>query len=88
MRLCGLALAPFWAGPDTVKIDEIVLDGLYFYGDLTFSNIREIADNASGGDSAKKDADDAEKKGGKKVEIGRVLSGAGAKVPMTGILVS
>jgi len=35
---------------DTVKIDEIVVDGLYFYGDLTFSNIREIADNAAGGD--------------------------------------
>ena len=64
---------------DTVKIDEIVLDGLYFYGDLTFSNIREIADNASGGDSEKKDADDTEKKGGKKVEIGRVLV-TGAKI--------
>ena len=77
---------------DTVKIDEIVVDGLYFYGDLTFSNIREIADNAGGGDRDSKEPekpaeeskagetkDGEAAKGGKKVQIGRVFI-TGAKI--------
>ena len=71
---------------DTVRIDEIKIDGLYLYGDLSFSNLREIASNAFGEDEdaekgkqkdAKKDAEDSE--GGKKVEIG-LVSITGAKI--------
>jgi hypothetical protein len=71
---------------DTVKIKEIVIDGLYFYGDLTFSNIREIADNATGQKTrtvekkAEPENDDGKNgKDGKKVQIDRVLI-TGAKI--------
>ena len=69
---------------DTLRIEEIVVRDLNIYGDLTFSNIREIADNASGGekpgaaaeeagaDAKSEESGDAEK-GGKKVVIDRVF---------------
>ena len=70
---------------DTIHVEEIAISGLQFYGDLTFSNIREIAKNA-GGDSDEsaepapgKDEEEQPKKGGeedkggKKVVIDRVV---------------
>ena len=69
---------------DTLRIEEIVVRDLNIYGDLSFSNIREIADNASGGekpgaaaeeagaDAKSEESGDAEK-GGKKVVIDRVF---------------
>jgi len=73
---------------DKIHIKEIAIADLSFYGDLTFSNIREIADNASGGDAEAseetKPAAEPEKKeeegdGGKKVVIDRVFI-TGAKI--------
>jgi len=74
---------------DKIHIKEIAIADLSFYGDLTFSNIREIAENASGGESEAKESKpssepEPEKKeegkdGGKKVVIDRVFI-TGAKL--------
>lgn len=47
---------------DNIHIEEVCVKDLYFYGDLTFSNIREIADNAKKGgkDQPKAEAPKAE----------------------------
>lgn len=67
---------------DKIHIREIAIVDLCFYGDLTFSNIREIADNASGEGSEAaeepKSESEPEKKeeggeGGKRVVIDRVF---------------
>lgn len=62
---------------DTIHIEEIVVKDLYVYGDLTFSNIREIVANAAG-DAEKEEKKDEPKSeeaegSGKKVIIDRVL---------------
>lgn len=83
-----VSLSTLSALTDTIHINEIALTGLEFYGDLTFSNIREIADNASGGKKPAKDEPAAEPSGdepakgeasGKKVVIDRVFI-AGTKI--------
>ncbi len=72
---------------DTIRVEEIVVKDLSVYGDLTFSNIREIVANASGDKSDEKSEEEkpAETKqeakpegeepqeGGKKVVIDRIL---------------
>ena len=59
----------------SVHVREVCIDGLSIFGDTTFSNLREIADNASGEDEkeeskAKEAADEASET---KVVIDRVL---------------
>ena len=71
--------APFSPFSKTVRIEQVTIDGLYFYGDLTFSNIREIAKAASGPETGEDEvsADAQDDGGGKKVVIDRiVISGA------------
>lgn len=89
----SIDMSTFSALTDKIHIKEIVIADLNFYGDLTFSNIREIADNASSGDSeaseetkpaSEPEKSEPEKKeeagdGGKKVVIDRVFI-TGAKI--------
>ena len=81
LGLLDVSFSTLSALTDTIRIPEIKIENLYFYGDMTFSNIREIADNASKGDeedkaeekkpeAEEKKADDGE---GKKVIIDRVF---------------
>lgn len=81
LGLLDVSFSTLSALTDTIRIPEIKIENLYFYGDMTFSNIREIADNASkGGEEAKaeeKKTEAEEKKPedgeGKKVVIDRVF---------------
>lgn len=81
-------LSPLSVLTDTIHIQEIKIDGLYIFGDMTFANLREIAKNASGDDDGakKEEKKDAKKEesakddgDGKKVVIDRVLL-TGAKI--------
>ena len=61
---------------DTVRINEIVISDLNLYGDLTYSNIREISDSVSGEEkeaSKKEPEQSSAESGGKKVVIDRVF---------------
>ena len=59
-----------------VHVRDVRIDGLSVYGDATFSNLREIADNASGEEDGKAELEErkpVEEESGAKVVIDRVL---------------
>lgn len=57
----------------SVHIEDILVKDLHVYGDLTFSNIREIVRNASGEETEEKKPEEEKSEGGSDVVIDHIL---------------
>ncbi len=86
LKAINVRYAPASVFSKTVRIEEVAIDGLYFYGDVTFSNIREIVEAASSGskdEKAGEPAQTAEAAGGAPAE-----EGEGRKVVIDRVIIS